>query len=155
MADSPSIRQSIPNTYQFLTWFFMNTTSLVLWESAKKRLRNSALKDHIDIISHSAFQQLLLDTVTWITVLILTIYFVSRFFTPPVHLRHLPRVSILPLLKSYLWGEVEDIRIRRLILPFANQKGEGVVLVWALGRWMVHILDEKVFLAPRDQSYRC
>jgi hypothetical protein len=53
---------------------------------------------------------------------------------------------IFPLLKSYLSGEVEDTRIKRLILPFGNERGEGIVLVWALGRWMVHILDEKVCL---------
>lgn len=74
----------------------------------------------------------------------LLVHFIWRFFTVPAHLRHLPCVPIFPLLKSYLSGEVEDVRLRRLILPFANEKGEGVVLVWALGRWMVHLLDEKV-----------
>ncbi|VDB92600.1 unnamed protein product [Peniophora sp. CBMAI 1063] len=62
----------------------------------------------------------------------------------PNDLRHLPRVPILPLLISYLLCESEDKRIRRLVLPYANEKGEGLVLVWALGRWMVHILDYKL-----------
>lgn len=66
----------------------------------------------------------------------------SLFFVPP-ELRHLPRVPILPLLWSYLRAEEENKRLRRLILPFADRK-EEVVLVWALGRWMVHILDHKV-----------
>jgi len=74
----------------------------------------------------------------------LLVHFIWGFFTVPAHLRHLPCVPIFPLLRSYLSGEVEDTRLRRLILPFANEKGEGVVLVWALGRWMVHLLDEKV-----------
>ena len=74
----------------------------------------------------------------------LFVYLILSVFTVPAHLRHLPCVPIFPLLKSYLTGEVEDTRIRRLVLPFANDRKEGVVLVWALGRWMVHILDEKV-----------
>ncbi|KJA29606.1 hypothetical protein HYPSUDRAFT_31542 [Hypholoma sublateritium FD-334 SS-4] len=65
-------------------------------------------------------------------------------FTPPAELRHLPRVPILPLLWSYASGEVEDVRIKRLLLPFANEKGEGVVLVYALGRWIVHVLDHQI-----------
>lgn len=83
-------------------------------------------------------------TVAWTLVFLVLLHFVSGFFTVPAHLRHLPCVPIFPLLKSYFSGEVEDTRIRRLILPFANEKKEGVVLVWALGRWMVHIIDEKV-----------
>ena len=65
-------------------------------------------------------------------------------FTPPAELRHLPRAPILPLLWSYACGEVEDVRIKRLLLPFSNEKGEGVVLVYALGRWIVHVLDHQV-----------
>ncbi|TFY60465.1 hypothetical protein EVG20_g7409 [Dentipellis fragilis] len=64
-----------------------------------------------------------------------------QFFLVPSELRHLPRVSVPRLLLSYLTGEVENERLRRLVLPFASERGEGVVLVWALGRWMVHILD--------------
>jgi len=69
---------------------------------------------------------------------------ISQLFTVPSHLQHLPRVPILPLLISYLSGEVDNMRIKRLVLPYANEKGEGLVLVWALGRWMIHILDYKV-----------
>lgn len=69
---------------------------------------------------------------------------IFQLSTVPSHLRHLPRVPIFPLLLSYLSGEVEDVRIKRLILPYANEKGEGLVLVWALGRWMIHILDHKL-----------
>lgn len=69
---------------------------------------------------------------------------VFQLFTVPSHLRHLPRVPIFPLLVSYLSGEVEDMRIKRLILPYANERDEGLVLVWALGRWMIHILDHRV-----------
>ncbi|KAI0690673.1 hypothetical protein BC835DRAFT_1417617 [Cytidiella melzeri] len=57
----------------------------------------------------------------------------------PHELCHLPRVPTLHLLWSYLSGESEDARIRRLILPFASEKNEELVLVWALGRWMVGI----------------
>ncbi|KAI5822538.1 cytochrome P450, partial [Schizophyllum commune Tattone D] len=67
----------------------------------------------------------------------------NRLFTPPAELAHLPRVSVLPLLWSYFTGEVEDVRIKRLLMPFA-ERGEGVVLVYALGRWIVHVLDEKI-----------
>lgn len=70
-------------------------------------------------------------------------FVISRLFTVPSHLRHFPRVPILPLLVSYLSCEVENVRINSLILPYANEKGEGF-LVWALGRWMIHILDHKV-----------
>ncbi|THU85194.1 cytochrome P450 [Dendrothele bispora CBS 962.96] len=47
-------------------------------------------------------------------------------FIPPAELRHLPRVPILPLLWSYVRGEVEDVRIKRLIVPFANEQKEGI-----------------------------
>ena len=69
--------------------------------------------------------------------------FVIKAFRVPAELRHLPRVSIVRLLVSYLTVEEENHRIQRLLMPFA-QRGHGVVVVWALGRWMVHILDEKV-----------
>ena len=71
----------------------------------------------------------------------------NRLFTPPAELAHLPRVPVLPLLWSYFTGEVEDVRIKRLLMPFA-ERGEGVVLVYALGRWIVHVLDEKVRDSP-------
>ncbi|KDR84662.1 hypothetical protein GALMADRAFT_133908 [Galerina marginata CBS 339.88] len=74
----------------------------------------------------------------------LIVFLINRAFTPPAELRHLPRAPILPLLWSYISGEVEDIRLKRLILPFANQAGEGVVVVYALGRWIVHVLDHQI-----------
>ncbi|KAI0346712.1 cytochrome P450 [Trametopsis cervina] len=75
----------------------------------------------------------------------LALFLAARpFVIVPPELRHLPRVPVLPLLWSYLTVEAEDKRLRRLVLPFLNEKGEEVVLVWALGRWMVHILDHKL-----------
>ncbi|PPR01287.1 hypothetical protein CVT24_006362 [Panaeolus cyanescens] len=84
--------------------------------------------------------------VGWQTLLpvVLVIAFIKWIFTPPAELRHLPRAPILPLLWSYARGEVEDVRIKRLLLPFANERGEGVVLVYALGRWIVHVLDHQI-----------
>lgn len=69
---------------------------------------------------------------------------IRRLFTVPAELAHLPRVPVLPTLWSYAKGEVEDVRIKKLILPFANEKGESVVVIYALGRWIVHVLDRKV-----------
>ena len=71
-----------------------------------------------------------------------TIILARRLFVVPLELRHLPRVPVLPLLWSYAKGEPEDKRLRRLVLPFAGN--EEIVLVWALGRWMIHVLDYKV-----------
>lgn len=77
------------------------------------------------------------------------LFLTHHFFFVPRELRHLPRVPIPPLLWSYLTAEPEDKRLTRLVLPFANERKEEVVLVWALGRWMVHVLDHKV----RELSY--
>ncbi|SJL17001.1 uncharacterized protein ARMOST_20541 [Armillaria ostoyae] len=76
--------------------------------------------------------------------LVFLLLFWYRVAIPPRNLRHIPRVAILPLLWSYLTGETEDCRIKRLVLPFSRDAGEQIVLVWALGRWMVHILDFKL-----------
>jgi hypothetical protein len=65
-------------------------------------------------------------------------------FRVPSSLRDLPRVPIFPLLWSYISGEMENRRLQRLILPFADAHGHGVVVVWAFGRWMIHVLDPKV-----------
>ncbi|KAL0577418.1 hypothetical protein V5O48_004584 [Marasmius crinis-equi] len=73
--------------------------------------------------------------------------------TPPSHLKHIPRVPILPLVYSYLTREVDDVRIKRLILPL-RAKGEKIVLVWVLGRWMVHILDFQVAKELCDDTTR-
>lgn len=88
----------------------------------------------------------------WLAALALVSFFIRRLFVVPSGLQHLPRVPIFPLLKSYLSMEPEDNRIRNLILPFANDQQEGVVLVWVLGRWMVHILDQQVRLERNHQQ---
>lgn len=61
----------------------------------------------------------------------------------PRNLRHLKRVSPYATLWSYARRESVDQRIRRLILPFAEQ-GEGAVAVYMLGKWGVHVLDPSV-----------
>ncbi|KIJ63828.1 hypothetical protein HYDPIDRAFT_91894 [Hydnomerulius pinastri MD-312] len=73
------------------------------------------------------------------------VWAVYRLFTPPRSIRHLPRVPILPLLRSYFLREPNDVQFQRLIMPFVNEKSEGVVVVWAMGKWMIHILDPKLF----------
>lgn len=129
----------------------LNSTAFALRDSVFDALENLKLSDHNPIhdLTHSgtSVKNTLLSnkaTLGWILFAGFSIHLLFSAFTVPAHLRHLPSVPIFPLLKSYLTGEVEDTRIRRLVLPFANEKKEGVVLVWALGRWMVHILDEKV-----------
>jgi hypothetical protein len=67
----------------------------------------------------------------------------SRVFAVPPELRHLPRVSVLRLLWSYAKAESDDVRARRLILPFVKD-GEDVVLVWIFGRWIIHIIKDEV-----------
>ncbi|KAI0630785.1 cytochrome P450 [Trametes polyzona] len=69
---------------------------------------------------------------------------VHRALRVPPHLRHIPKVPTWPLLWSYLSGEVEEQRVKRLILPFAKSRGTSIVLVYCLGDWMVQILDPKV-----------
>ena len=71
-----------------------------------------------------------------------------RSLTPPAHLQHIPSVPILPLLISYLSGEVEAQRVKRLVLPFARRIGTNVVLVFCLGEWMVQILEPQARLSP-------
>ncbi|KXN87718.1 Cytochrome P450 4F12 [Leucoagaricus sp. SymC.cos] len=65
-------------------------------------------------------------------------------FVVPSKLSHLPRAPLLPLLFSYLSLEAEDQRIQRIVLPFANEKREPLVLVWTFGMWIVHIIDFEV-----------
>ena len=62
----------------------------------------------------------------------------------PSQLRHIPTVPLWPLLTSYLSGECEEQRVKRLVLPFAREKNTHVVLVFCLGDWMVQILEPKV-----------
>jgi hypothetical protein len=74
----------------------------------------------------------------------------ERYVRCPSHLRHLPRLPVWPIVKSLLSGETESSRIRRLIVPFADSRGCGLVLVWALGNWYAHIVDPVVSLLQRS-----
>jgi hypothetical protein len=125
----------------------MNTFNLSSESVLREVLDSQLFKGSINqtVIKDSLLEHK--GTIAGTFVIVFLVHFIWSFFTVPSHLRHLPCVPIFALLKSYLSGEVEDARIKRLILPFANEKGEGVVLVWALGRWMVHILDEKVCIS--------
>ncbi|KAH9928024.1 cytochrome P450 [Epithele typhae] len=67
-----------------------------------------------------------------------------RLLCVPSHLRHIPAVPIFPTLASYISGEVEEQRVKRLILPFADSKETDVVLVYCLGNWMVQVLESKL-----------
>ncbi|KAI0774755.1 cytochrome P450 [Trametes elegans] len=69
---------------------------------------------------------------------------IYRLVQVPAHLRHIPTVPLLPLIGSYLSGEVEEQRVRRLVLPFARRMNTDVVLVFCLGDWMVQILEPKI-----------
>lgn len=64
----------------------------------------------------------------------------------PRKLLHLKHVSPYATLWSYAIRESVDQRIRRLVLPFAEQ-GEEAVAVYMLGKWGVHILDPAVSAA--------
>ncbi|OBZ71766.1 hypothetical protein A0H81_08234 [Grifola frondosa] len=85
------------------------------------------------------------ESLPWILVFAFTAFgfVLNRAFAVPRTLRHLPMVPVLPTLWSYTCGDVEDVRINKLVLPFA-QRGEPAVLVYMMGQWMVHILDCKV-----------
>jgi hypothetical protein len=67
-----------------------------------------------------------------------------KLFVVPRSLAHIPRVSVIAQLKSYIAGESEDQCIKRLILPFANEHGRPIVLGWIFGVWIVHVMDYKV-----------
>jgi len=62
-------------------------------------------------------------------------------FSPPASLAHLPRAPMGPLLLSYISGEVEDRRVKRILLPYAAQVRSDILLVWVLGTWMVYVLE--------------
>ncbi|TFK77992.1 cytochrome P450 [Polyporus arcularius HHB13444] len=68
---------------------------------------------------------------------------IYRWVRVPEELRHIPKVPILPLLYSYLSGEVEEQRVKRILLPFARRTRTNVVLVFCLGEWMVHVVEAK------------
>ena len=75
---------------------------------------------------------------------VIALHLVCVVVVPPRNLSHLPRAPILALLRSYLSGEIESERINRLILPFAKEHGHSLVLVWAFGMWIVHVVDFEV-----------
>ncbi|KAG6855941.1 hypothetical protein H0H87_009134 [Tephrocybe sp. NHM501043] len=76
----------------------------------------------------------------WLSILILLFCFMQYVLAVPAELRHLPRVSPYATIWSYARRESVDSRVRRLILPFAR-RGDGVVLVYMLGKWGVHVID--------------
>ncbi|TFK35800.1 cytochrome P450 [Crucibulum laeve] len=78
--------------------------------------------------------------------------FLKWIFTPPAKLRHLPRVSFFRVLWSYANKETEEARIRKLYIPFMQEKGEGVAISYALGRWLIHILDPKIWRTVADDA---
>ncbi|KAI1796690.1 cytochrome P450 [Ganoderma leucocontextum] len=67
-----------------------------------------------------------------------------RLFRVPSHIQHIPTVPLWPLMKSYLSGECEEQRVKRLVLPFAREKQTQVVLVFCLGDWMVQVLEPTI-----------
>lgn len=66
-----------------------------------------------------------------------------RTTQPPPALRHVPCVPVSELLYSYITGEGEDQRARRVLLPFALKMQVDAVLVWCFGHWMIHVIDSK------------
>ncbi|GLB43325.1 putative cytochrome P450 [Lyophyllum shimeji] len=76
----------------------------------------------------------------WLLAVVALYALVEYLLAVPAELRHLPKVSPYATIWSYARRESVDSRVRRLILPFAR-RGEGVVLVYMLGKWGVHILD--------------
>ncbi|KAI0358041.1 cytochrome P450 [Trametes cingulata] len=76
--------------------------------------------------------------------LVLSCLGVYRLLQVPPQLRHIPKVPLWPLIRSYLSGEVEEQRVRRLVLPFAKRMNTDVVVVFCLGDWMVQVLEPKL-----------
>ncbi|RDB23781.1 Docosahexaenoic acid omega-hydroxylase CYP4F3 [Hypsizygus marmoreus] len=85
-------------------------------------------------------KQLATVDLRWLVVAGLLYAFMQYLLAVPAELRHLPKVSPYLTIWSYARRESVDSRVRRLILPFAK-RGEGVVLVYMLGKWGVHVLD--------------
>ena len=99
--------------------------------------------DSVRVASRSAIA----DYVPYILGVSVCYLAIKRLFAVPKELQHIPAVPVLPTLISFARGEVEDVRIKRLLLPYA-QKGEPAVLMYALGRWIIHVLDSKVRQRP-------
>jgi hypothetical protein len=66
------------------------------------------------------------------------------FILCPRELSHIPRIPLVATVISFLSGETESARTLRLHLPLAKQNRSGIVIIWALGEWYVHVLDYKV-----------
>lgn len=79
----------------------------------------------------------------WLFLLGLLVAFVQYKLSVPADLRHLPTVSPYATILSYARRESVDSRVKRLVMPFAR-RGEGVVLVYMLGKWGIHVLDANV-----------
>ncbi|KAG6849674.1 hypothetical protein H0H93_006390 [Arthromyces matolae] len=93
-----------------------------------------------DPLSVLYYRQLAGIDIRYIIALAVLFLSVQYILAVPAELRHLPKVSPYATIWSYACRESVDSRVRRLILPFA-QRGDGVVLVYMLGKWGVHILD--------------
>lgn len=87
-------------------------------------------------------------------VLVLLAVAIYRWVRVPAHLRHLPKVPVMPLLVSYLSGEVEERRVKRVIIPFAQKARTDVVLVFCLGEWVVHIVEANVRMSVLSATGR-
>ncbi|KAG6918169.1 hypothetical protein DXG01_016154 [Tephrocybe rancida] len=83
----------------------------------------------------------------WFLLILLVFVSVQYILAVPADLRHLPRASPYATIWSYARRESVDSRVRRLILPFAR-RGDGVVLVYMLGKWGVHVIDATVGRLP-------
>lgn len=114
---------------------------------------SSSLDSHVAVLFPKQFAALLLDFRVFPFICVfLSIFCVMEYlFTVPSELRHLPKVSPYATIWSYACRESVDSRVRRLILPFAK-RGEGVVLVYMLGKWGVHVLDANVCPALDDHA---
>ena len=77
----------------------------------------------------------------------LLVTLVQYLLAAPSDLRHLPRVSPYTTIWSYARRESIDRLVKRLVLPFV-ERGEGVVLVYMLGKWGVHVLEANGRLLP-------
>ncbi|EGO03908.1 hypothetical protein SERLA73DRAFT_69726 [Serpula lacrymans var. lacrymans S7.3] len=83
-------------------------------------------------------------TVWWTISLLALTYLLHRFLAVSSHLRHLPALPIFSITWSYICQEPDDVRFKRLIIPYANKHSEGVVLVWIFGQWTVHVVDPQI-----------
>ncbi|KAG1733143.1 hypothetical protein EDB19DRAFT_1911724 [Suillus lakei] len=76
----------------------------------------------------------------------------GRFFSVPPNLQHLPCVP-LPFLQRYASREPDDVHTQYLVMPSTIQRDEGVVVVWEMGKWTVHILNPKHLASSRMYEF--